>query len=277
MSGGVYRMQASAELEPAGRRLVEPRGERPPDRPGPAVPRKAELIVRPPRHIVAIQPDVLDDARQIDERDAIADPAPRQLVERMRPDLPVVGTKEHLADAGAKRGVDPFAEMLRPRSRLRRGPRGRDQPADAARLLGFGQPVEVQLKRIRHEPRAQPDPRLALVIEPAVGAEEIVHQLVEVVVVAELHVAAEVPGEARLVDHRACQAAGIGRGFAQHPVGLAARKKTPRGAEPGWARADDQQAGGLRHACVRTYSPASARSYKAVCPRHKCSSVRCSS
>jgi len=165
---------------------------------------------------------------------------------------------------------------------------GRGPASDAARAAAIsprtqracsssGKPVKIQLKGIRHEPRAQPHPRLALVMEPAVGAEQIVHQLVEIVVVAELHVAAEIPREARLVEDRAGEAAGAGRRFAQQPVGFAARDEAPCRSEPGRAGADNQQACGRHHACVRVYSPALARLYSAVCSRHKCPSVRCSS
>ena len=47
-----------------------------------------------------------------------------------------------------------------------------DQRAQGRR--GLGQAVQVQLKRVRDEPLAQPDPRFALVVQPPVIAEQLV-------------------------------------------------------------------------------------------------------
>src|SRR5262249_43429008 len=135
---------------------------------------------------------------------------------------------------------------LRASLTLRRSAQRGDQAADAARLFLVRKAMEVQLKRVRHEARSHPHPRLALVIQPAVGAEEVVHQLIEVIVVTELDVAAEIPREACLVDDRSREAARALSGFAQQPLRFAACEQAPRRAETRRARADDQH-GRPRH------------------------------
>jgi hypothetical protein len=54
--------------------------------------------------------------------------------------------------------------------------------------------MDVVLQRVRDEPVANPDPRFAVVHVP-VGAHRLVHGTVEVVVVRELDVSADVPRE----------------------------------------------------------------------------------
>ena len=108
--------------------------------------------------------------------------------------------------------------------------------------------MQVQLKGVRDEPLAQPDPRFTLVVQPPVDAEQIVHQLVEVVVVTELHVAAEVPGEAVFIDDRAREStSGLGS-LEEAPVRPAQGIEAPRGAQAGWSRTHDQNVDGLSHA-----------------------------
>src|SRR5262249_61752835 len=61
------------------------------------------------------------------------------------------------------------------------------------------EPVAVVLDRIRHESSLDPSPRFALVPEPLVS-ERRLQDVVVVRVVAELHVAPQIPCEAALVD-----------------------------------------------------------------------------
>src|SRR5579871_4127894 len=67
---------------------------------------------------------------------------------------------------------------------------------------------EVILKRIGHESAFHPYPRLALVVKPLLGEREF-HDLIEEFVVRELNVAADIPGEALLINKRPGEAAGL--------------------------------------------------------------------
>ena len=121
-------------------------------------------------------------------------------------------------------------------ARRRRGPL---QIGERAQAVFFGQPVDVVLERVGDPAILDPDPRLALVLEPADGDRAIEHRVV-VGVVRELDVAADVPGEALVVEEARRQAAGSRRRFEQQIVVSAELFESPRRAEAGRAGADDE-------------------------------------
>ena len=107
--------------------------------------------------------------------------------------------------------------------------------------------MQVELEGIRDESAPHPDPGLALVVKPPVGTQQIVHEPVKVLVVAELDMAAQVPGEAVLVEHGRRQPARVLLCFAQKPVAVAEAIEAPRCAEPCRARAHDEDTHPLHH------------------------------
>ena len=211
-----------------------------PDRPGAAAPRKAEPVVRSPRDVVALKTDVLPHTRDVGDGDPVADPSPIHQLRITRPDFAVVRAHEDVRDPRAERSIDPFAKVLRRPTGLGRGHRRLVEAAKTGGPLRLGQTVKIELERVRHETAGNPHPRLAIVIEPSIGPQQVVHQLVEHLVVAELHVAAEIPRETVVVDNRLRQAARHAPAFKQRPVADATLLKAPRGTETGWPRADDQ-------------------------------------
>src|SRR5262245_13468319 len=100
--------------------------------------------------------------------------------------------------------------------------------------------MDVVLERIRNETIPHPDPRLPLMMQPAVHPEKFVHRGVEVGIMRELNVPANIPGEALVIDERRCQTAGFARGFQQTPGGTAIELQLTSRAEPGWTGTNDQ-------------------------------------
>jgi len=100
--------------------------------------------------------------------------------------------------------------------------------------------MQIQLERIWDKATANPDPRFAVVVQPPVHAEQVVHQLIEHLVVAELDVPAQIPCESVLVDDRLRKAASNVTGFQNEPVGDATLLESPRRAKARRACADDQ-------------------------------------
>ena len=70
-------------------------------------------------------------------------------------------------------------------------------------------------------------------VEPAIGPEELVHEGIEVFVMAELHVTAEVPREAILVDDGPREASRHRIGLDKQPVLVPAGVQPPRCAKSG--------------------------------------------
>ena len=100
--------------------------------------------------------------------------------------------------------------------------------------------MQIQLERIWDKAAAKPDPRFAVVVQPSVHAEQVVHQLIEHLVMAELHVPAQIPCESVLIDDRLRKAASNVAGFHNEPVGDATLLESPRRAKARRACADDQ-------------------------------------
>ena len=80
------------------------------------------------------------------------------------------------------------------------------------------QVANVVLERVGDEPIPHPDPRFALMMQPAVCAEKLHHGAVEVFIVRELHMAADVPGEAFVIEERRRQATWLRSSFDNLPV-----------------------------------------------------------
>ena len=231
----------AAEPEALGREL---RVQCAPDRAGAAARGKAEERVRSPGHVVLAVDHVPQDPREIDGRHALAHPAHVHLRRIVGPDLPVVGKEESLTKALAETRQQPVPEggdggRLLPRRDL-------DQALEATHQLVFRQAPDVVLERVGNEAVAHPHPGFPLVLDPAL-AQRLVHQPVEVGVVGEEHVAAEVPGEARVVHHRGGQAAGALRGIEDREAPVAELVQTIGGAQSGGACADDRDALLRRH------------------------------
>ena len=82
-----------------------------------------------------------------------------------------------------------------------RGRRRRVEAVKTGSPLRLRQTVKIELERMGTKRPRNPHPRLAIVIEPSIGPQQVVHQLVEHLVVAELHVPAEIPRETVFVDN----------------------------------------------------------------------------
>ena len=96
--------------------------------------------------------------------------------------------------------------------------------------------MQIELKRIGNKAATHPHPRFAVVVQPAVEAEEFVHQLVEHFVVAELDVTTKVPCESVLVDDGLRETTGEAPCFQHQPVADATLLEAPRRAEARRAR-----------------------------------------
>ena len=144
---------------------IEPRRDRLPDRAGAAGERKAESRVRSPRDVVALLANVVADAIDVGHRHALADPTRAEELEWIAPHFEVVRRHENVREPLAEHRHDPFAKVLR--LRQRRPDRGRvfESAQRALAIVGI-EPVDVVLERIRNEAIADPDPRLALVVQP---------------------------------------------------------------------------------------------------------------
>jgi hypothetical protein len=151
---------------------------------------KAEAVVRAPSDVGPIVEQVQHHTLEIDVRDAVADPVVTERRWWVGPHLGVVGQHEHVGDAVAEAAADPFPEVRR--LGVRPPP---DEADQAGPLLGVWKQVNVVLKRVRDEPLPQPDPGFAFVLPPVAG-HHLIHDRVEIRVVRELHVSADVPREA---------------------------------------------------------------------------------
>jgi hypothetical protein len=92
--------------------------------------------------------------------------------------------------------------------------------------------MQIQLEWIWDETTTNPDPRFAVVVQPSIHPEQVVHQLIEHLVVAELHVPAQIPCESVLVDDGLRKAASNVTRFQNEPLGDATLLEAPRGAKP---------------------------------------------
>ena len=107
-------------------------------------------------------------------------------------------------------------------------------------ILGRKVP-EVVLKRIWDELIAQPDLGLAYMPKPCVGQSPL-HELVEVIVMRELDMAAEIPGEALVIDKRCGEPPGIRVGLENQEVGVPKLVQAICRAQPGAAGAKNNYA-----------------------------------
>jgi hypothetical protein len=95
--------------------------------------------------------------------------------------------------------VDPFLKVCRPGegafSDL-------NQSLEAFIEIVFWKMVDIVLKWVRNKPVANPDPGLTFMMKPTILPQEGDHGLVEVLIVGELDVTADVPGKAFIIDER---------------------------------------------------------------------------
>ncbi len=226
--------RASSRIEASHRAVVA-------DAPGQPIRQAAEDLARAPArgegkgavgapaHFVAPENDVLEHALQIHHADALAHPGGVHARGVDGPNLKIVRPQKHLGDALAEGCVDPLTEI--PRCAL-----GQMAGQKAPHAAPFGlrrQMADVVLEGIGHPGPAGADPGLALMAQLAVP-QQVVEHPVEILVVREHHVAANVPGVAALVLEAGGQAAGVGvplehgEGLASQ-LGQAASRAQPRG------------------------------------------------
>ena len=74
--------------------------------------RKLELVVWPPRNIIAVLEEVLEDATDIDIGHPITLPGGRHHFKRMGPDLEIVRHHKILGDAGTENRIDPILKIV---------------------------------------------------------------------------------------------------------------------------------------------------------------------
>src|SRR5207302_8259045 len=91
--------------------------------------------------------------------------------------------------------------------------------------------MQIVLKRIGNKTITNPDPGFPFVRQPTFFGNEFVHQPVEVVVMGELDVAADVPKKTLLVTKRRRETASVIVRFQQLPIAVPELVKTPGGAE----------------------------------------------
>jgi hypothetical protein len=101
--------------------------------------------------------------------------------------------------------------------------------------------AEIQLKWIRDEAVANPDPGGALVMKPLVIRQGEADVAVDLVVVRIKQVASQVPRETTGIALRGSQAAGLPRTLKDEKVALAEIEQSPRCAESRRAGAEDQE------------------------------------
>ena len=123
--------------------------------------------------------------------------------------------------------------------------------------------MDIVLERIRNEAPLDPHPRLALVPEPLV-AQGGLEDVIVVRVVAELHVAPEVPREALFV-HDARREPARGRGRLEEAEVVEAELLEPMsGAKPCRSRPENENPAGIVGQCHRRLRARSATAR--VCP-----------
>src|SRR4051794_6000321 len=105
--------------------------------------------------------------------------------------------------------------------------------------------MNVVLERIGNETISDPDPRLALVVQP-LQPERIEHVVI-VGVVAELHVAADIPGETLWIDEAGGESARAAAAIDQNMINMSELLQAVRGTESGGAGADDEDSAWIVH------------------------------
>src|SRR5262245_27913281 len=235
MSNSRIEQQTTRSPRPRG----QSSGQRVPYGAGPATAREPKAIIRAPRNIVATKADVFTNASEVGDRHAVSNPLAVHELRIPCPYLLVVRTHEDVRDSGAERLDNPLTEVPRLRAR-RRDLCGLFESAEADIPVGVGKAMQIQLEGVWDKAPAHPDPRFAIVVQPPVHAEQIVHQLIEHLVVAELHVPAQIPRESVLVDDGLRKAACNRACFENEPIGDPALLEPPRGAEARRTSTNDQ-------------------------------------
>jgi hypothetical protein len=119
-----------------------------------------------------------------------------------------------------------------------------DQTLDASGEIFRRKMTEIVLEGVGDEFSPEPDVGLAHVPEPRVG-ESAVHEVVEVIVVRELDVTSEVPGEAFVVYEGGGEAARVRVGLQNLEIGVPEFVQAVGGTEAGTAGTENENAGGL--------------------------------
>src|SRR5581483_197656 len=155
-----------------------------------AIPWILEHGVRAPRYVVTVENDARQDAFEIDDRDALTDPLGAHGRRRVCPDLEVVGQHERPGDALAEHPANELLERPKP-SDVRSLALRIEQSQHTLQARLRREMMQVLLKGIRKISSAHPDPRVPLELLKLV-AHETVEQAVEVGIVREQHVPADV-------------------------------------------------------------------------------------
>src|SRR5579884_2085453 len=145
----VHARGDAAEVEPGGIQGGGDRGREPPES---ALERVREDVIGPPLALLA-EDQAAQDLPQVDRGDALADPAVVHRLQRVRPDLLVVGEHELPGDAPAEGRFDPLAKVGRPAPAVGGG---LEQPAQALVRERRRKLEEVLLVRIPHPVAADP-------------------------------------------------------------------------------------------------------------------------
>jgi hypothetical protein len=200
---------------------------------GAAVARVLEGVVRPPAGVVAVEDHVAQHARERRQRHALADPLLVHHARLVRPHLEVVGHHEVLGEPGAELLHDELLEVLDLRQ-VERLTLRLDEAEHALEHDFLRQVLDVVLQRVRQEAPAHPDPRLAHQLLVLV-AHQLVEQAVEVLVVREQDVPADVVREAVRARLARCQAPDLVACFDDPVVAVAQLRQAVGGGEPGRA------------------------------------------
>ena len=155
---------------------------------------KLELVVWPPRNIIAVLEEVFEDATNIDIGHPVTLPGGRHHLERMGPDLEIVRHHKILGDAGTENRIDPILKVVAGQATLL----SLDDTQNALMEYLRGQAVDIVLERIWHEAIEHPYPGFPQMLI-VVAAQHLLDEIIEVAVMAEHDMSAMVPDEAVLV------------------------------------------------------------------------------
>lgn len=159
--------------------------------------RELEGIVRPPGDIIRFVDKVFQNATEIGHRDAFSHPHRVHQLWRVCPHLEVVGLHKDIRQAGPECGMDPLLKICR----VRQGAlRDLEQALEALVEVILRKTMNIVLEGVGNEAIANPDPGFTLMMQPAILSQEGDHGIIEVLVMGELDMAADIPSEALFVD-----------------------------------------------------------------------------
>ncbi len=200
--------------------------QRSPDIARASVQRKTEPGIWSPRNIVFLENKILQDRFQVCGCNSVPDPRPIQFFRRICPDFVIVGHEKPFGYTGTETREYPFPEIsrfpvltifLNINNALETFPEN-----------FFGKVTDIVLKRIRNKTILHSDPCLAPMENPALFfSQKAVHHLIEIGIMTEQDMPAQVPAEAVLVVKGRGQTAPSVFFFTKNPVCMPHFRKTP--------------------------------------------------